>query len=647
MSAPPRLRLRRIRRHLIAACAVALVGLALLVGTFSQLLPLAERHPDRIAAWLSERAGQPVRFDQLDTAWTRRGPLLQLKGLRIGAGQGLAVGEAEILVSMYSGLLPGRSLTELRLRGLSLDLQQSEDGRWSVRGLPQPSSGGDPLEALRRLGELQVIGGRLGVQAPALGIDTVLPRVDLRLRVNGDRLRVGVRAWAQTDALPLTAVLDVDRVRGDGEAWLGADPIDFRAWSPLLAAGGVRLREGRGELNVWLTLRDFVPVALTTDSDLRDLRIDGAPMPGLAVPRLQLQRMQALLRWQRQADGWAMQVPRLRLVDDTGAQQLDGLQLQVGTQLGIRSGAVQAGTALRALALSDRLDPGLRRWLFLSKPQLDLRELQLAGTRNGPLWAQGELQSLGFASVGDAPGLRGLGGHFEGDADGFRLQLQPQRELQFDWPTGFGVRHDLHLAGQVVGWRDEGGGWRIGTAALRVEGTDYAADLRGGVWFQGNGTRPWLQLAAKLDDVPMTAAKRFWIHSRMSKGATDWLDMALAGGQVRDGIGLVTGDLDDWPFDNNDGRFEATGHITRGDIRFQRDWPLMSQVDADIAFIGPGFHMQGRGDLAGVPVQHFEAGIKDFGQQPLYVRADTRSEAGKLLALLRQSPNRNCKNPRA
>jgi hypothetical protein len=46
-----------------------------------------------------------------------------------------------------------------------------------------------------------------------LGIDTTLPRIDLRLRVNGDRLRVGVRAWAQTEALPLTAVLDVDRAR--------------------------------------------------------------------------------------------------------------------------------------------------------------------------------------------------------------------------------------------------------------------------------------------------------------------------------------------------------------------------------------------------------------------------------------------------
>ncbi len=599
MSAPPRLRLRRIRRHFIAACAVGLVGLALLVGTFSQLLPLAERHPDRIAAWLSERAGQPVRFDQLRTTWTRRGPLLQLKGLRIGAGQGLAIGEAEVLVSMYSGLLPGRSLTELRLRGLALDLQQGEDGRWSVRGLPQSDNGGDPLDALRRLGELQVIGGRLGVHAPGIGIDTTLPRIDLRMRVNGDRLRVGVRAWADAQALPLTAVLDVDRARGNGQAWLGADPVDFHAWSPLLAAGGVRLREGKGELNLWLTLRDFAPVALTTDSDLRDVRVDGAPMPGVAAPQL---------------------------------------QLQIGKQLRVNAGAVQAGTALRGLALSNLLEPGLRRWLFLSRPQLEMRRLQLAGERDGPLRAQGELQSLGFASVGNSPGLRGLGGRFEGDADGFSLQLQPQRQLQFDWPTGFGVRHDLHLAGQIVGWRDEGGGWRIGTPAMRVEGTDYAADVRGGVWFQGDGTRPWLQLAAKLDDVPMTAAKRFWIHSKMSKGATDWLDMALAGGQVRGGVGLVTGDLDDWPFDNNDGRFEATGHISNGDIRFQHDWPLMRQVDADIAFIGPGFEMRGRGDLAGVAVQKFEAGIPDFGHQPLYVRADAPSEAGKLLAMLRQSP---------
>ena len=64
------------------------------------------------------------------------------------------------------------------------------------------------------------------------------------MRVNGDRLRVGVRAWAQAEAL-LTAVLDVDRMRGNGQAWLGADPVDFHAWSPLLAVAACACARAR------------------------------------------------------------------------------------------------------------------------------------------------------------------------------------------------------------------------------------------------------------------------------------------------------------------------------------------------------------------------------------------------------------------
>ena len=62
--------------------------LALLVGTLSQLLPFAERHPQANSAWLSQRVGQPVCFVQLDTARSRRGPLLQLNALRIAPGHG-------------------------------------------------------------------------------------------------------------------------------------------------------------------------------------------------------------------------------------------------------------------------------------------------------------------------------------------------------------------------------------------------------------------------------------------------------------------------------------------------------------------------------------------------------------------------------
>ncbi len=266
--------------------AIVLVCVAVLVGSVSQLLPLAERHPDKVAGWLSARAGQPVRFDQLQTRWTRRGPLLALKGLRIGEGEGLRIGEAEVQVSMYSGLLPGRSLTELRLRGLALVLQRAPDGRWSVQGLPQSRAGGDPLDTLRRLGELQVIGGRLRVDAPSLNVQTELPRIDLRLRVNGQRLAVGARAWADLNAAPLTAVVDFDRAHGNGQAWLAADPADFRAWSSLLQFGGVALQQGTGTLNAWVDLRDRRPVMVTADADLARARSEEAT----ATAQLQLRR---------------------------------------------------------------------------------------------------------------------------------------------------------------------------------------------------------------------------------------------------------------------------------------------------------------------------------------------------------------------
>src|SRR5690606_35833189 len=108
MSPTLRHSLRRVRRGAWYAVAIVLVVMALVAGTVSQvLLPWAERHPERIEAWLSARAERSVRFDHVETQWTRRGPLLRLDGMRIGDGaDAVPIGAAEVLVSQYAGLLP-------------------------------------------------------------------------------------------------------------------------------------------------------------------------------------------------------------------------------------------------------------------------------------------------------------------------------------------------------------------------------------------------------------------------------------------------------------------------------------------------------------------------------------------------------------
>ena len=88
---PPRRRWRLLRRGVGYALATLLVLLALGNGIGSQLLPLAERNPDRIAAWLSARVQRTVAFDDVETEWTRRGPLLRLDRLVFAQDTGSAI----------------------------------------------------------------------------------------------------------------------------------------------------------------------------------------------------------------------------------------------------------------------------------------------------------------------------------------------------------------------------------------------------------------------------------------------------------------------------------------------------------------------------------------------------------------------------
>ncbi|KGQ20710.1 putative exported protein [Lysobacter dokdonensis DS-58] len=640
MPTPFRRRMRHARRFVGYGALVALIFVALLVGIAKQMLPLAERHPDRIAAWLSERAGMPVRFAKVETGWTRRGPLLRLDDLRIGEGaQSVLIGDTEMLVSLYGGLLPGGTFSELRLRGLDLTVERTADGLWSVRGLPgqQQPQGSDPFAALERLGELQIIGGRLRVVAPTLGIDATVPRIDLRLRVEGDRIRSGMRAWMKPNVSPLDAALDFDRKRGDGRAYAGAVKADLGAWSPLLHVLGVEVQTGRGRAQAWAELRGHRVASITADATLDDVALRGAPLADASVPQSRFGHVELHARLQNAQGEWRFDAPKLRIHGGGVQQTLDGLLLIGGKRFGLRAERVDAGPLLAASALSDRMDAGLRRWILLAKPQAVLERVEVVGMHAGALQAHGTVSGVGFAPVGNSPGLRKLAGEVIGDADGLVFTANPQSTVDFDWPAGFAMVHPVTLTGQIALWR-EGAGWRVGTDSIRVRGRDFGVHARGGVWFQNDGTRPWIDIATDIDATTLPTGKGFLVRHLMPDATEHWLDMALVGGGLKNGRAIVSGDLDDWPFLHNDGLFRADAELDNASVKFSNDWPATDHLSGPISFVGNGFSVEGKGALAGVTVSHIAAGIPDFSKSELYVQAEGASDASKLLGLLRQSP---------
>lgn len=639
MPTPLRRRMRLARRGLVYGVAVVLVLVAVLLGAVSQVLPLVERHPERVAAWLSGKAGRPVAFDGMRTAWTRRGPLLELENLRIGEpGEALEVGDAEMLVSVYAGLLPGQALSELRLRGLSLRLERDAQGRWHVRGLPgQQRSAEEVFGMLESLGELQVIDGRLRLLAPGLGIDAEVPRIQLRLQVDHDTVRAAVRAWPQDSAKPVNATLSLERRGGGGRAYVGADEVDLAEWSPLLRAFGVAVASGHGRAEAWARLSGSRIVEVTARCDLAAVSL--VEVAGHAGTPVTIDQADALVRWQLVEGGWRFDAPRLALDTGGARHSFDGLQVAGGRRHGLAAERIDLAPLVPVLALSPRVPVPLREWLRSARPRMTLRDVELAGEVGGAMRFAADVEGFGFEVVGDAPALSGLGGHLRGDASGFAFVPDDHAPVLFDWPSGFGVEHRVRLQGTLAGWRGPTG-WELATPGLRVDGGSFGTDLRGGLAWQGDGSRPRIDVAARIDTARVTVAKGFWVRHRMPAPAVEWLDNALVDGTVRDGRAVLSGDLDDWPFLAQDGLFEARARIEEGVVAFQPGWPALEGFEADVRFAGDGFSATGSGELEGLRVARVEAGIDHYQGGRLAVDADARGDAGALLDVLRASPLR-------
>lgn len=633
-------RMRHARRALAYGALLALVLLATLLAGASQLLPLVAQHPERIAAWLSREAGQPVRVVSAAAVWTRRGPIFTLNGLHIGdPATGLAIDQAQLLVSVYSGLIPGMPLTELRLSGTTLSLLRDEEGRWGVRGLvgsSEPDS--DPLDLLQGLGELQLVDAALHIDASALGIDFTVPRVAARLRVSGSRVRAGATAWADPDS-PLSATLDVARDGRDGRLFLGGTGLDLAAWAPVLAVAGVEVRAASGNVSIWADLRERQVEAVRALIDLRDFALRGRTpinlQSGDVEPRLGLDRLRADLYWQGSRDHWQLLVPQLRVEDADSIQTLDGVRVERGEAVRIDLPEASVHTVASLLALSDVPAAGLRRWLYSAAPHGSVRHLGFRQDAQGDISASAELADVGWLAAPGRPGVEGVGGllTLAGDA----LRFDPRMPaLQVDWPEGFAAPIHGSLAGAIVAWRD-GTDWQIDSPdfALSAEEIRLDGHVRVGV---RDDQPPRMEIAVTLGEAPIIAAKRFWVLNDMSPTAVEWLNHGLVDGKIAGGTILISGPLKGWPYREGQGRFTSNLQLQDVTLAYHPDWPVAQGFTGDIQFVAGGMAVQTKANVSGVEIASIDGRVADFREGRLHIDLQAIAKGEQLLALVRGSP---------
>lgn len=636
------------RRFLLGMCLGILGIFSLLLLAISLIMPVIKSHPQWVAHWLSDRVGMSVQFDQLTTLWTRRGPLLRLSKLRIAQQQAPVVKEAEIILVLYSGFLPGHALTELRLRGLEMTLRQDGRGHWSVVGLPpqRDNDDSDPYKTVSRLGEVQISGGRLHIEGiKAFKNGAFFSKVDLRMRAYDHRLRLGVHAWLDSHQPPLKAALALDAQHGSGQLYIAAMPCNLAAWSPLLVDVPVNIIQGMGALRLWAQFDHRQLTQTQVDIHLHDVSLQARSALSAhhdrSLPVVHWSSVQLKGLWQRQRQGWSLFFPRLRLAEGGHQDWLDGVAIAQAQRIAIvAQQPMRLDLVVKAVASSGLLSQKWQSWLINAAPTVRLSRLIASAQSAQDYKVRAMVDEVKIAPVGQIPGVDGFRAELVGDHQGIMLTPLPSATVQFLWPSGFGAPVAFHLTGSIVAWPglDQ---WQAQTSQLQVSGTDFSVTARGGFAYELATAQTRLFLVAVVDRAQLPVAKQFWIHSHMAKSAVDWLNMALIGGQVSQAVGLAEGYIQHWPFENAQGHFEVSAQVDDGKIRFSPDWPVAQNLHANIHFLGNGLIVSGRGTLGKIMVDRLDASIANFSQSQLRVDASGHGESHEALALLDHSPLRS------
>ncbi len=624
---------------------------AVLVGVGKLLMPYSDHYELQLESWLSKAFNQPVTVESFDGKWKAFGPRISLKGLTFTSDgrPGIAIQKAALDVKPLNALIPGRPLYSFRIIGADLSLVRTPDGRYLLSGLGVSNNGSEANPQLRNValnGEVLLEESSLSFDDPEREIHVVLTNLNGRLKMDGDRLATEVKARI-SDKSRQRVVGDLEavvKVKLDGRQHL-SEALWHVTTGELILAELVRQLphhplipvSGRFNAELWGEWQLGSDQQMQGVMDLRDAELTSQSGP-LLIDHLNSRfnwRFTHKRNWQIdladvsiEQGGVNWQTPRLTVArnvpEDLGLWvSSDFLRLDFPVQLTQR---IMASYKTNWPAvIPSRAQGFVSDFDLLLDAKWHLKQLN-AQLENGHFWG---LQT--------GPEISGINAQVKLASDGGNIKFGGPN-FKMDWPRVFRRQVALELEdcdADVVLGADKS--WQLDLTYCHLENADIGGFGR--LRLASGEGKPQIDINAVMEHGDISRFGDYWPENVMTERTLHWLRTSLLGGQVTGGRYSLYGDLDDFPFRDHSGVTQAVASVADAELRYAENWPLVSQIDAVVEFVGAGMYVDGRvGDTAGATVDQVTAQIKDFKKPLLDIGYQTTTDLAQVTGFIKQTP---------
>jgi uncharacterized protein (TIGR02099 family) len=651
---------RRARTLFWTAFSILVIGAAVIVGTGKLLMPYSDRYQPRLEAWLSEEFGRPVVLESFVGEWTAFGPRLTLKGMKLmpseegtaagfqGAVEAVAIESAALDVKPFNLLMPGRPLYNFRVIGADFELRHTHDSRFELSGFGVSNRGsgsqGSALKELARIGEVVLQDSSLVYQDEKFGVLLGFSGIDGSLKLEGDQLSAEIQAgffdarsglvYGDIEATFLLT-LDQDQKMVSLDWQASAGDLMLAAFQGRLPSNPFMPLSGWLNAELWGDWSKTQGYQLRGVVDLQDARLVSETQD------LQMDHVNSRLRWQFQGKGkWQLHLadfafeagdsswvaPRLSVARDKASDLglwISADELPLGVPLNLTRDIMSVyGTAWPA-SLPHKMD-GL------------VNDLDLVLDASWQIvMAEGQLTQASVLDWNRWPDLQGVDAVVSLNRGWGTVQLSGE-QVDANWPRMFRDPIQLSIPGcdLELQW---GGGYQVGLTDCRLENDDLS--VLGNARFTRDEGKPLVDVNAVFLGGKLDRLDPYWPESILKDGVKTWLRNGLVAGDAVSARFQIQGDMDDWPFREGKGRFEAIAEIENGHLDYLEGWPAAQDFQTKVKFLGPSMELAGTiGNIGGIQAEVVRAGIADFKTPVLKVDYTANTDLPLVLGFFEDTP---------
>ncbi len=583
--------------------------------------------PDVVAA-LSKATGTRVEIGDMTSAHFEWLPTVVLDHVTIFDPEGkpgLELNRVEGRISIL-GFLRGRvDLSTLIIDQPSLTLRRAQDGQLYLSGIPLPRPDSGPsqfMEWLANQGEIRITKGTIRWIDDALKVaPLLLTQGNIRIRNSGSHHRLDM------SFVPPDRIADPVTIKGD---FYGEDMMDFRDWHGSVIAQSAKvdlgalkpwitqlsqLESGRGMLKLTLSMTSPKQWGLQADGDISDLeaRLEAE------LPVLHFDHLRGGMSFKALAGGFDFATDQLVVSGAGSLKTVVPLDMHLlYTETG---GALQVNqlelAQLTGLADALPLSPEQRtRWREAGfKGRVSHLDLNWKGSQTQPTDYAVHSDFTDFqANARDLlPAIRGFSGHLDASADGGQLKGKGA-DTVLNFPKIFAVPIPVRTYNLDASWTHQQDQTEIHFNRFEVENADLAGGMTGKLTL-GPGGPGDSHFSGELQRALPAAVWRY-MPLDVSADARNWLQAALTGGTARHVTFEVNGDLQKFPFPNDQGgKFRVSAQIADAVLRYDADWPVITGIQANLLVQGEALSVTATdGQIMGSKIKAAHAQIADLTQ---------------------------------